>query len=394
MGKDTCGGRIDHQVFWRIRVGALHLLVAGAAAFGAACGSDRQAADTAGEAAVPAQGYVLTEFGIVLPGGGPLDCPGGFNRSTREVYAESLTGPAREAFEQDPESYLEQSVPLRFENPDDDPCVNPAAFDDPGMLVIERSLVMKRFEPDGEISMRQMPAQGCPGADAPLGAGTERTIDNQYWRVVGCTRGYQPGMHDPGMGAREGTKTILVEIRGLTPGSEGDVEVGIYSSHDPVPGGPGGTLLRDASLEITDNTRFHNAVQGRVEGGVLITDPFDLRLEHSGQLFNSEYYLRDARLRMELHPDGHASGYVAGYWDLEWLAHAAIRFEDHRRPYGSVVANVMGYTCPGKYHALQRLADGHPDPVSGQCTSISTLFRFSAIPAFILPPTHGASGND
>lgn len=373
---------------------ARRILVTAVAALGIACTQDQDLAADFGRESAPAKGYVMTEFGVVLPGSGEQDCPDGLNRSAREKYVDTLPAEARAEFEQDPEAHLAQAVPLRFDNLQDDPCVNPQAFDDPGMRVIERPLAMERFEPNGTISSREQPPATCPAVGDGNTAVADRTIDNQYWRVVGCTRGYQPGMHDAGMGIREGNKTILLQISDLARDGDGEVQVGIYSSHDPVPTGPSGEVLPDASLEVSDNTRFHNVVRGQIADDVLVTDPFDVRLEHVGQLFDSEYYLRDARLRMQLHPDGTASGYLAGYWDLEWLTHAAIRFEDHRRPYGGVVANVMGYTCPGKFHAVQRLADGHPDPQSGQCTSISTIFSFEAIPAFVLSPANEDASRD
>lgn len=387
-------GRGDGTVAAALARDTSRLLVAAVAAMGIACSQDQGPTAGIGQESAPARGYVMTEFGVVLPGSSAQDCPEGLNRSAREVYVDTLPVDARAEFERDPEAYLAQAVPLRFDNLQDDPCANPQAFEDPGMHVIERPLAMERFEPDGTVSRREQPPATCPVGGAGNPAVVDRTIDNQYWRVVGCTRGYQPGMHDSGMGIREGNKTILLEIRDLGQEGDGEVEVGIYSSHDPVSTGPSGEILPGASLEVSDNTRFHNMVRGRIVDDVLVTDPFAVRLEHVGQLFDSEYYLRDARLRMELHPDGTASGYLAGYWDLEWLIHAAIRFEDHRRPYGGVVANVMGYTCPGKFHAVQRLADGHPDPVTGECTSISTLFSFKAIPAFVLPPASEVVNRD
>ena len=33
---------------------------------------------------------------------------------------------------------------------------------------------------------------------------------------------------------------------------------------------------------------------------------------------------------------------------------------------------------------MKRLADGHRDPKTGQCTSISTQYRIKAIPAFVV----------
>jgi hypothetical protein len=47
-------------------------------------------------------------------------------------------------------------------------------------------------------------------------------------------------------------------------------------------------------------------------------------------------------------------------------------------------ARVLGHTCNGAYYALHELADGHPDPESGKCTSISTQYRLETIPAFVV----------
>src|SRR3546814_4038088 len=55
-------------------------------------------------------------------------------------------------------------------------------------------------------------------------------------------------------------------------------------------------------------------------------------------------------------------------------------------------AFVLGYTCPGAYQALHRLADGDRDAKTGQCSSISTQYRIKAIPAFVVDvATHSAN---
>src|SRR5262249_24058948 len=47
-------------------------------------------------------------------------------------------------------------------------------------------------------------------------------------------------------------------------------------------------------------------------------------------------------------------------------------------------ARVLGHTCTGAYYALYRYADGDQDPQTARCTSISTPYRFAAIPAFVV----------
>ena len=47
--------------------------------------------------------------------------------------------------------------------------------------------------------------------------------------------------------------------------------------------------------------------------------------------------------------------------------------------------------CAGMYHAIQQVADGHPDPETGRCTSVSSAIHFEAVPAFVLEG-EGADG--
>jgi hypothetical protein len=47
-------------------------------------------------------------------------------------------------------------------------------------------------------------------------------------------------------------------------------------------------------------------------------------------------------------------------------------------------AATLGHTCQGAYYAMKQLADGHRDPKTGQCSALSTQYRFSAIPAFVV----------
>lgn len=325
-----------------------------------------------------------------MPGAEPEDCPSGFNQSARAILIDSLSPEEYAKYEKNPREYLAQAMPLYFDDPEEDPCANPGAFDDPGLHTIDRPLAIKRLEPDGSVSERLSPARACPASKDFYSGVAERAIDNAFWRVVGCIRGWQPGGQiatGSDYHIRSGSLTILLEVKGPRGSGNGEAEVGIYSSLDPVPTGTDGEPLPGASLEVTRNSRFHNVVRGRVADGVLTTRPFDLRLMRTAQRLDSEYYLRDARLRLELQPDGGATGFLGGYWDIEWLAHGAIRYQDRTgRSSGGAAADTLGYTCPGMYYAVKRLADGHPDPETGNCTSISTLFSLEAAPAFVLWP--------
>ena len=55
------------------------------------------------------------------------------------------------------------------------------------------------------------------------------------------------------------------------------------------------------------------------------------------------------------------------------------------------VGGMVGHTstaddCPAMYRAAHELADGYPDPKTGQCTHLSTAFEVGAYAAFIIHP--------
>jgi hypothetical protein len=115
--------------------------------------------------------------------------------------------------------------------------------------------------------------------------------------------------------------------------------------------------------------------------GVITTDPVDIRLKYrSAGYVDTDFYIRGARMELKPQPDGSIKGKIGGYYDVETLYDGFIR-----QP--QVVTSVLlAYSCPAVYEALNRLADGYPDPKTGQCSAISTAFRVEAIPAFVIHP--------
>ena len=158
------------------------------------------------------------------------------------------------------------------------------------------------------------------------------------------------------------------------------VELGLFTSPDPIPVDASGALMNGASLSVTDDARYHNVADARIVDGVLIADPFDLRLDYNGQFLDSEYRFRDARVRLEILPDGNLRGLVGGYWDVEHF------YDAYARQASRAGAFSVGFRCPGMYGALKRRADAYPDPETGECSAVSTAFRMAGIPAFVIEP--------
>ena len=339
---------------WRTVSARVGLLVAAAA-----CGSPEPPSEEQARAAATGEtrGLVLSTFAMVIPGPDPAACPAGLNLNAKQIEEEH----GREVSTD---------------------CDDPGAHPDPGFLTLDTPGALTGLDLDGITSSSDAPGR-CAHDDFrdPSGA---PGIDHQMWRVVGCTRGYQRGdlIDDYGRGAvRTGSFTALIELRGLDDPVDDDlVEVRFFSSEDEVPTGAAGEPLAGGSFAPHPDPRFHSAATtGRVRDGVLTTDPVDLRLQIEIQVIDSAYWIRDAVLEVALTPDGAASGLLAGYWDVENF------YEMMGRHYlASLAARFLGYTCPGLYRALHALADGHPDPETGACTSLSAAWEVEAIPAFIV----------
>ncbi len=340
-------------------------------------------------------GFVVTHLAFANHENDPADCPDGLNASAKDIYLQSLPEAERARLSK-PESQKELWALLYAPGGNLGPgkrthtrCSDPTDFESPPLKTVQGKIAEGM-----SLEGRDLP-QGA--ASHPVCAHEEFTspdgkpgIDNQLWRVMGCIRGWKHGAdiekyaHD---NIRAGEYTVLIEVNGVKDGgvkdahADGDVEVGIYSSNDQAAIDPAGNVLPDASLQIDDNPKYRTVVHGRLTGGVVTTDPVDLRLHYrSAGYVDTDFYLKSGRLRLTLKPDGSAEGMLGGYYDVETLYDGFIR-----QP--QVVTSVLlSYSCPAVYSALNQYADGYPDPKTGKCSAISTAFRISAIPAFVIHP--------
>ena len=103
----------------------------------------------------------------------------------------------------------------------------------------------------------------------------------------------------------------------------------------------------------------------------------DVHVRLNIQIVAGDLTFRDARLRLELQPDGTARGGLYGFQPVEEL------YDIFGSKAGPAGAAALGYTCSGLYAALTSQADGDYDTASGTCTSLSVGYQFEAVPAFI-----------
>jgi len=296
--------------------------------------------------------FVVSGFGAVVGTSGADVCPGGFNLNPT------------------------QEVPPLLED-----CQNPSAVHDPLFHTLDGVETVDGFDLDATASP-PTPPDACVHQSF-IGPNGEPGIDLQYWRAVGCVRGFQAGeIADTvvDQAVRDGSMTILIELRGVDDArNDDDVRVQIFASTDAPPLGADGSILPYGTLTAHPDARYRSSVgNGSIVDGVLTAGPFDLRVRLNIQIVSGDLTFHDARLRLTLDPDGTAHGALFGYQPTDEL------YDIYGRKAGEDGASALGYTCSGLYEALTTAADGDYDSASGSCTSISTGYHFNAVPAFIV----------
>lgn len=353
-----------------------------------------------------AAGFVVSRFGYALSRDAEETgaCPDGMTEGYESLS--DVFWPRREPLPRKPgeedDDYRRREFGRAFADPEaKNLCLNPELGPpDPKFRTVTGAGVpVDGIDLDGRDSSRTASAVGSCAHDDFVGLDGARGVDNQWFRVVGCS----PSFQSTGQSIEfdtvmfTGAWGILITLEGVDdPENDDEVEVGIYANADPIELSANRVPLRNATYAMDWDPRFRATTRGRIEEGVLTTEPVDLRIHTYKSDMRLDRPLVEARLRARIEPDGTLSGILAGYTPVE----AAYDFqygvrngEDgagrvaplrHRMITSIGQARVLGHTCEGAWHALHAHADGHPDPETGRCTTISTQYRFEAIPAFVV----------
>ncbi len=348
-------------------------------------------------------GFIVTRFAYAL---GPDAektgaCPAGMSKNVAEIFAETPEG-QRRAGEGDEEygKRVEAGGESISASPDGkNYCMHPelAPPDVHTRILTSASVPAEGINLDGKVSRSEADARrgllDFRGVDGTKG------VDNQFWRLVGCTRSYQENGPSNGFDTEmyTGSWGILITLGGVDDLKNDDhVEVGIHANADPIQLSPTREALEYATYAMDQDNAFRATTTGRLENGILTTEPVNVRFHTVTNGMHMERPLSDARIQAALSSDGVLKGYLAGYTPIVEMYDYQFGFRGGKdasgkpsplgRRLGSAngAARVLGHTCQGIYQSLNRLADGHPDPKTGKFTSISTQYRFEARPAFVV----------
>lgn len=328
-------------------------------------------------------------------------CPNGFSLQLQEIFAMGPEGKRRPG-ESDEEfgRRLQQGARTLGAAPDGrDFCQHPElAEPDPHFRTVEVSDVRVEGIPLGSTSAVVANARTDQRFPSLEGEGQ---VENQFYRLVGCSRSFQSGGQSNGFVIEmlTGSWGILVTLDDVDDIHNDDhVEVGLYANGDPIRLSPSREPLPYATYAIKDDERFKATTRGRIENGVLISEPVDVRFQHVVNSMLLERVIRAAIVHLNINADGTLEGYLAGYSPVEELYDYQFGFRNGKTFQGELAplrlrsgssngaAFVLGHTCHGIYHAMYELADGHPDPDTGKYTSLSTQYKIKAIPAFVFDP--------
>lgn len=340
-------------------------------------------------------GFVFTDIAYIV---GPHadeggTCPDGMSQNVVEVFSATPEG-ARRAGETDQEysERIEAGGRALGDAPDGrNFCQFPAIAPlDPNFRTMtQQGVRVEGIDLDGENTAGSdfLSPDGAPG------------VDNQFYRATGCSQSFQPGgqSNNFAIPMYAGEWGILIRLGDVDDIVNDDyVEVGFYANADPMQLSPTRDSLRFATYAMDQDPRFRAVTTGKIVNGVLTTQPVDVRFHTVVNSMHLERVIRDARVQAEVSAEGDLTGILAGFSPVEALYDQQFGYRNGRDGAGQPspeavrilssngAARVLGYTCQGVYQALNRLADGHADPETGNFTSISVQFRFAAVNAFLV----------
>lgn len=251
---------------------------------------------------------------------------------------------------------------------------NPESYPDYGLTGVTGELT-EGFNLDGKNST---------GYQSPTG---EKGIDNNYYRAMGCTKNYRgpPRLSEGALGSndtmRNGAWTVVIVAHGQgdDPMNDRNVQVAFYMSDDKLVKDGVGNIARDYTFRIKPS-KMEAIFKAKTTNGLIETTEPAREVWTRSPGGPRDLQLLQARLKLQMKPDGSLEGLVGGYRPWRPIHEALV---NARGP----VVEILGWVeIPSVYYALKKSADYSPKESKGEKTHISYAMRVSAIPAFVMTP--------
>jgi hypothetical protein len=259
--------------------------------------------------------------------------------------------------------------------------VNPFAAIDPGEPEVA-GRIADGFNLDGRI--------GTNDFVSPAG---QKGIDNALYRAWGCDAPWR-GNGNATLDLRandkmqEGLYTMVIRISGnQDPMNDSDVTLEIGYSPDHIVKDARGNVAADFSYRIV-KTEQYTKMKAMIRNGVLESEQIaELHAPRIAWFYDhtGDADFHQGRIRLVIGPDGNAKGLIGGYRNWREL-YAQNTFAQDGGQQG-IREHEDGVAL---YYALKRNADGMTDPRTGQNMGISTAYRITAAPAYVVDPAKPA----
>lgn len=255
--------------------------------------------------------------------------------------------------------------------------VNPFAADDPGEPEVV-SRIGDGFNLDGKIGLHDF-----------ISPDGERGIDNALYRAWGCNAPWR-GNGNATLDLRandkmqEGLYTMVIRVSGnKDPVNDDDATVEIGYSPDKIVKDARSNVAPDYSYRILKTAQY-TKLKARVRNGVVETAQIgEMHAPRIAWFYDQtgDADFHQGRIRLKIAADGSASGLLGGYRDWRDLyveeAFAQDGGQQGVREHEDHVA---------LYYAMKRNADGMYDATTHQYLGISTAYRITAMPAYVVDP--------
>jgi hypothetical protein len=356
----------------------LALLACGATALLAGCGSS-------GDRGGKTLGFAVVGWRTMVYETPYMDeCPDGLAQGNDELWWKGVPPEERAILTKDgtiePVTGTRRAMSVLRGPKGEDVCWHPTSVKDPPLRVVEGD-TSYGLDLDGDATGKGTP-MSCPHVNFKSPDG-KPGVDNQLYRILGCTYGWRRHgyIEDNANGERRDTShgIVLIEVSGVDdPVNDDQVEVAFFkkADGDSLPKDHRADVLAHATYRADPTPRYGGKTQGKIVDGVLETDPMDVTLPFYGNLTHLPLVMKGMRMQLPVNkPERFVEGMVAGYQDLD-------NFWDYIQRYEYLLVTGQ-FSCPGIYVAMKELADGYPDPKTGECTALSAAFTIRTVPAFI-----------
>lgn len=321
-------------------------------------------------------GFVLTnrKWAVTQSPDGKMECPNGLNDGSREQFKVLFP---------DDEKHLLIDSQLEREGQ----IWHPSNTEEQFPFREAGGKIVEGINLDGQVDDNDFVSpEGVKG------------IDNQLHRALGCIAGWRgpdgAQMHFENVYMqRYNQNRMLIELTEVDDlVNDPDVTLTTYRGMDSLMTDASGNSFIAGGTQRADmrwGKQFIQRFKAKIEDGVLSTvEAKDLVIPYSMTFDTSTImHMQDVQFRLKLTPTS-AEGMFAGYTDVdEWHRRLVISWSTHHLSYGQVSA-------PSLYRAMRRLADGKPDPKTGQNTAISGTTLVSFRQVYIIHPDQQIATQD